>query len=232
MKIALFNYSGNVGKTTLARLLAASLPGVKVITLESVNDGVTGEQMRGDDDIDRVQAALIDHDDLILDVGASNAEAFFAGLVRYAGMSDDIDVFVVPVMPTQKAQIDTLRSVRDLVSLGVSPERIRVVFNGVGQRRTAEQEFPAIFAEQALERSFEIDPLLWMPDTPVFNHLRAAGGLSLFEAATDETDYRPLIREERDAVKLERLQARLYGSRAAKPLLERVQRLTGFMAGA
>lgn len=229
MKTAIFNLSGNVGKTTIARIIAAQFPDMKVITLESINEGVTGEQMRSDDDFERVQNALVEYDSLLIDVGASNAEAFLIGLEHYAGTTDDIDQYIVPTVPAHKAQVDTLRSVRALAELGIAPEQIKIVFNTVGIRKTAEQEFPGIFAEHAATGAFTIAPDLWLPDTQVFGYLQTAGGIALQHAATDETDYKPAIRSETDPVKLEKLRATLFATRTAKPIMPMVNGLIDYL---
>lgn len=229
-KAALFNFSGNVGKTTLARIMAAQWPSMKIITLESINEGVTGEQMRSDDDFDRVQNALVDHDQLLLDVGASHAEDFILGLEQYTGTAHDIDYYIVPTVPAQKAQVDTLRSVRALAELGIAPEQIKLVFNCVGIRKTAEQEFPAIFAEQAATGAFTIAPDLWLPDTEIFNHLRTAGGFTIQQAFADQTDYKSAIRAETDPVQIEKLRAALHATRAAKPLAPRIANILNYIS--
>ena len=77
MKIALINYSGNVGKTTMARdVFKRRLPGYEIVSVESVNnDGQESVIIRGDDG-ENLHIEIIYNDGLILDVGSSNLEAF------------------------------------------------------------------------------------------------------------------------------------------------------------
>lgn len=45
MKIALLNFSGNVGKTTIATsLLMPRLPNTPYLAIETINDGAAGEK--------------------------------------------------------------------------------------------------------------------------------------------------------------------------------------------
>ena len=80
-RIAVLNFSGNVGKTVVAsHLLKPRMPGAKVFSIESINtgadtDGIEVEKMRG-----KAFGALADElllaDSAIIDVGASNVEDF------------------------------------------------------------------------------------------------------------------------------------------------------------
>ncbi len=75
MKLAVINYSGNVGKTTVARhLLAPRVPDCQVVAVESINadDGqpvtIRGRQFA------QLQEFLQSVDNVVVDIGASNVE--------------------------------------------------------------------------------------------------------------------------------------------------------------
>jgi hypothetical protein len=83
MKLAVINFSGNVGKTTVARhLLAPRIPGCQVVSVESINadDGepltIRGRQFA------QLQEYLQTVTNVVVDVGASNVEDLLALMQR------------------------------------------------------------------------------------------------------------------------------------------------------
>ena len=83
MKVAVINFSGNVGKTTVARhLLAPRIEGAKVIAIESINadDGQT-QALRGRQ-FGELQEYLQTVDNVVVDIGASNVEDLLAQIGR------------------------------------------------------------------------------------------------------------------------------------------------------
>jgi hypothetical protein len=103
MKLAVINFSGNVGKSTVARhLLAPRIPGCEVVAVESINadDGqpitIRGRQFA------YLQEYLRTVADLVVDVGASNVEDLLALMRRYSGSHGDFDGFIVPIVPARK----------------------------------------------------------------------------------------------------------------------------------
>lgn len=232
MKVVIFNYSGNAGKTTLAKIISDEYPEMKVITLESVNQGVNGEKLRADDDFKRVQDELFDSDDLLLDVGASNAENFILNLKKYPAVIEDIDLFVVPIRPDIKLQDDALLSLRVLSEIGVQPDAIKVVFNDVGDRKVPEQEFATIFAEHDITGNFLMRKDAWIPSTGVFEHIKLSGEpLTLQYAATKEASekYKAAVKTEADPIKKEMLREALYACRSAAPVMAKVKEVLKFI---
>ena len=76
MKIAVINFSGNVGKTTVARhLLLPRIEGAELISVESLNAGEgEGQAMRGRQ-FGALQEYLQTIDDAVVDIGASNVRS-------------------------------------------------------------------------------------------------------------------------------------------------------------
>lgn len=132
MKIALINYSGNVGKTTMARdVFKRRLPGYEIVSVESVNnDGQESVIIRGDDG-ENLHIEIIYNDGLILDVGSSNLEAFFRSSAKVGEILNKIDLFVLPVTPERKQQQDTIKTIKDLLEAKVAPSKIHVICNQI-----------------------------------------------------------------------------------------------------
>jgi CO dehydrogenase nickel-insertion accessory protein CooC1 len=135
MKIAIINYSGNVGKTTIAaHLLAPRLKGYKILSIESINENASNisqaefEQVKSDK-FSKIMNEMLRNDDLILDVGASNVEDFMKGLVQFKSSFDYIDMFIIPITPKSKVQSESINTADYLLEIGVPVEKIKVIFN-------------------------------------------------------------------------------------------------------
>ena len=198
MKVAVLNFSGNVGKTTVAaHLLKPRMGDAPIYSIESLNvdasaDGLEVEKMRG-----KKFGALVDElmllDEAIVDVGASNVEDFLKLMQQYAGSHEEFDFFVVPVVKEKKVQADTVNTLRALKQIGVDKKRIRLVFNKVEVDETVEDEFAALFGLAESEKSFVIRAESAIYSNEVFERLKTAGK-SLGDITADETDYRARLR--------------------------------------
>ena len=134
MKIAVMNFSGNVGKTTIsAHLLKPRMPDARIYSVESINSGadasgVEVEKLRGKKFGSMIDAIML-LDEAIIDVGASNVEDFMKMMQQYDGSHEEIDIFIVPTVKEKKVQEDTVNTIRALRAIGVPSNKIRVVFN-------------------------------------------------------------------------------------------------------
>jgi len=197
MRIAVLNYSGSVGKTTVSsHLLAPRLLGADLIAVESTNEtaadlGLDIEQLRGEQ-FGLLFRKLLATDDAIVDVGASNAEDFLSYMVKYDASHEEIDQFVLPVIASGKAQRETIKTIQTLEAIGVGPDRIRVLFNRV--LVDAQDEFSAIFGYALVEKNFRVNPGAAIYENEVFD-LLSTRRTTIAEVLRDETDYRQLLRE-------------------------------------
>ena len=108
MKLAVINFSGNVGKSTIARhLLAPRIPRCEVIAVESINaDDAQGKTVRGRQ-FAELQEFLQTPANVVVDIGASNVEELLLLMRRYRGSHLDFDGYIVPTVPARKQQEDT-----------------------------------------------------------------------------------------------------------------------------
>jgi hypothetical protein len=202
MKIAVLNFSGNVGKTTVAgHLLKARIAGAPIYSIESINtgadaDGLDVEKMKG-----KKFGELIDElmplDSAIVDVGASNVEDFLKLMQQYAGSHEEFDFFVIPVIKEKKVQADTVNTVRALQKLGIDRKRIRLVFNKVDVDESVPDEFAALFGLAESEKSCVVKVQATIYANEVFERLKSVGK-SLGDVTSDDTDYRARLREAKD----------------------------------
>jgi hypothetical protein len=195
MKLAVINFSGNVGKTTVARhLLAPRIPGCQVVSVESINadDGqpvtIRGRQFA------QLQEFLQSVDDVVIDIGASNVEDLLKLMRRYRGSQEDFDGFVVPTVPARKQQQDTAATLAELARIGVPATRLRLVFNQVDEDSPIEQAFETLLAYCAASGVVQPRIAACMTYNEVYARVRGMGQ-SLLELAADATDYKAAIAE-------------------------------------
>jgi hypothetical protein len=198
MKVAVLNFSGNVGKSTLAaHMLAPRMGATRIFSVESLNVDAGGEGV----DVERVRgkrfAELLDEvmlaDTAIVDVGASNAEDFMRGMKMLGGSHEEFDAFVIPTVSSSKQIVDTLNTARALAELGVPGERIRILFNRVEEGDKVQDDFSEIFAVSIESRAFRAAPEAVVYANEVFGRLKSAG-LSLAQICADTTPWRQRMR--------------------------------------
>lgn len=202
MKVAILNFSGNVGKTTIAgHLLKPRLADAKIFSVESINSGADAnglevEKLKGKKFGDLVDEMML-LDSAIVDVGASNVEDFMKLMQQYDGSHEEFDFFVVPVVKAMKVQADTVNTIRSLQKIGVPKKKVRVIFNMVEGDDSVEDEFAPIFGLAASENSCVVKPESTIYLNEIYERLKSVGK-SLGEINLDETDYKTLLRQSSD----------------------------------
>lgn len=195
MKVALINFSGNVGKSTLAKhMLLPRMNHVPLIPVESINSDDNAEESVRGREYGALTEYLITLDGAVIDVGASNVEDVMKLMQQYDGSHEEFDYFVVPVVKEKKAQADTVNTIRSLQKIGVDKKRIRLLFNKVEVDDSVLEEFAALFGLAEVDKSFVIRPECVIYSNEVFERLKTVGK-SLGAITDDETDYRARLRE-------------------------------------
>jgi hypothetical protein len=198
MKIAVLNFSGNVGKTTVAaHLLKPRMADAPVYSIESVNvgadaNGIDAERMKGKQFGELMDAVMM-RDSAIVDVGASNVEDFLNRMAQYTGSHEEFDLFIVPVTKEQKVQADTINTITALAAMGIGQTRIRLVFNRVDTDDDVESEFASVIGMDEIRGFCIADTDCVIYANELFERMKMAGK-SLGDIVTDKTDYRELLR--------------------------------------
>lgn len=202
MKIAVINFSGNVGKTTVAgHLLKPRMGDAPIFSVESLNvdasaDGLEVEKLRGKK-FGELQDQLMKLDAAIVDVGASNVEDFLKLMQQYSGSHEEFDYFVIPAVKEKKQQADTVNTILALAKLGVPRGKIRMIFNKVEVDESTQEEFAALFGLAERDKNFTLNPGAVIYANEVFERLKAVGK-SLGEIVADPVDYRAKLRQTED----------------------------------
>lgn len=199
MKVAVINFSGNPGKTTLVDNLLAPRMRAQKFQVETINAGAStndpAERLKGKN-YGALQEDLMLIDSAIVDVGASNVEEFIKQMGQFAGSHEEFDYFLVPTVSEKKQQIDTVNTIETLAGLGVPAKKIRVVFNKVEleDANDVSHLFATVFGFYAETKRFTLRPEAVVFKNEVFERLHALQK-TVSEIVTDETDYRAMLRE-------------------------------------
>lgn len=215
MKIAVLNFSGNVGKSTLARhLLSPRMPNAGLVAVETINaDSASDNTIRGAD-FGKLQRDLQLEDEAIVDVGASNVEQFLGLMRQYHESHEDFDLYLVPTVPALKQQRDTTECIVELANLGVPAHKIFVVFNLVEPGLDVEATFEPIFNFVDATHLCMTDPHAVIYKNDVFALIRNSGD-SLSDVVNDTTDFKAAIKNATDSAEKMALAERLSVRRLA-----------------
>lgn len=197
MKVAVLNYTGTVGKTTIsAHLLSPRMNNAPIYAIESINETAEGngldvEKIKGTKFRDLFKKLMV-ADDAIIDVGASNVEGFLDGLVKFEDSHLEFDSFIVPVTSGSKEQKETIAMIQTLADLGIPADKIKLVFNRV-EADVAEEFGPLLnYVKKSKAAIANHDAAIF--ENELFDML-AVKKLALGELQNDETDYKAKARE-------------------------------------
>jgi hypothetical protein len=193
MKIAVINFSGNVGKSTIARhLLLPRIPGAELIAIESLNaDEGQSQALRGRQ-FGELQEYLQTVASVVVDIGASNVEELLGQMQRYRGSHEDFDDFVVPTVPTLKQQLDTIATLVELNRIGVPASRLKLVFNMKPDGVTVAQAFDTLLAFIKQQPMAQAKLNCCLGTNEIYGRIKGAK-TDLTTLANDPTDYKALI---------------------------------------
>lgn len=194
-RVAVMNFSGNAGKSTISRhLLAPRMGDAPVIPVETINSDESDtdvESISGKEFADLIETISV-MDAVVVDVGASNVEVFIGQMNQYRGSHEDFDLFVVPTVPKTKQIRDTISTIETLRNMGVPPEKIRVVFNMVEHDQDVRRSFHSLFAYHKEFGSFILDPEAVIHTSDIFAKV---GEQSIVDILNDKTDLKLALRE-------------------------------------
>ena len=199
MKIAILNNSGNVGKTTIAREVLGTNMNNVLVEVETHNSGNSGyekvfkEYVKIDaDEITTLHAKMIENEDIVVDIGASNILEFFNKMLEFTGLEESFDIFIVPTTGDIKQIKDTLKTVNILKNFGIDTNKIVVIANRVNPT-TFEKDFE-ILLNASKKLGFRFNKDLAIRETKLLKELELLNK-TLAEIVEDETDYRAKIVE-------------------------------------
>lgn len=197
--ICILNFSGNVGKSTLNNeLFRPRLPNYKFFAIESVNASGSPEEekQRADDFHKLYEEILLEHENAVLDVGASNAEMFIAKMSENVGSHNDFDLFIVPIPPNEKQVSDSVKTVEILRSLGVPASKITVIFNRIEDMLHVVSDveiFKDVLYYHEKTKNFYLNEDLAIYKSDAFARARM-NQTNIFELASSKEDFKALAK--------------------------------------
>lgn len=211
MKVCVLNFSGNVGKTTVAAHLLqprmdAPLFSVETLNQDAEGEGIDVERLQGDRFGD-LQRKLMKVDSAIVDVGSSNVETFLGLMGQYSGSHEEFDYFVVPTVKDRKQTADTVNTILALHKLGIGPDRIKVVFNKVNPAGDLIEDFNALYGLQA-KGLVQLSEGAAVQENEVFELIKDAD-VSLAAVIADPADFRQAVRDAKTPEEQDRAISRL-----------------------
>lgn len=203
MNIAVINFSGNVGKTTVCRhLLMPRLPGAEIINVESINADAAQEGAIKGSQFGQLQDYLQSRRNVVVDVGASNVETLLKLMVKFHGSHEEFDYFVVPTVPAMKQQEDTIGTLVALSKVGIPAQKIRVVFNQLDDGCEAievERSFGPVLGFLRQNPSIAtVDVRCAIETNEIFERAKLTPAKSISDWAHDETNFKAMIAQAAD----------------------------------
>lgn len=146
MKIAVISYSGNTGKTTLAKnMLVPLIPGAQRIQIEDINTGDGKADIELNAQKFKALAEMLniadDDEHYVIDIGASNSKRMIEEFIDLKRTRNDIDFWVIPCVPAAKQKADSINTVVELIRIGIQAEKIIVIPNNVSEVDNFEFDF-------------------------------------------------------------------------------------------
>ena len=218
MKVAVINFSGNVGKSTIARhLLLPRIETAELIVIESLNaDEGLGQALRGRQ-FGELQEYLQTVENVVVDIGASNVEDLLGLMRKYRGSHEDFDYFVVPTVAALKQQKDTIATLMELAALGIPASRVKLLFNMVDDGSELTQAFEPLLSFVDQQPVAQVDARCQLGANEIYGRLKGRGPeIELIQVARDSTDYKVLIGQTSDMAQKLALAQRLATQRLAR----------------
>jgi MinD-like ATPase involved in chromosome partitioning or flagellar assembly len=221
MKICVLNLSGNVGKSTLAiHLLAAFAPAARIISVESINASTTNDVAGLD--VEELSASrfreifreIMLSDEIIVDVGASNVAAFMTEMTRFKSAVGEFDLVLIPTVPADKQQRDTIATIDWLHKLGIDGKKVRVLFNQYATEalEPVELVYAQVVGYGATEGKGKAvyEPHAVVTRNEVYE-LAKSTGKTIRELARNETDWKMVRAEAKRAGDVDALERAMEG---------------------
>lgn len=194
LKIALINFSGNVGKSTFAKhLFQPRLQNAELVSIETINADEGADMTLNGQRFGTVQEVLLTSESVVVDIGASNIEAAMSAMRQYKGSHDDFDLFVIPVTKDTKQLRDTIGTINALQVMGVAAHKIHVVPNMVEPGERVEETFSSLFDYHAVKGGFTLRPEAAIQFNEVYQKAREIG-VTVSELVADQTDWKAMLR--------------------------------------
>lgn len=154
--ILIANNSGNVGKTTLANhLFLPRLNNPTIIHVESNNHTEGKGEKLTSLEFSKIFDRIFDATgDVIIDVGSSNIEGFLKIIsTDFEEAISFFDYVIIPVVPSEKEQIDAVTTATQFELMGVPEKNIKFIFNKFDSDFEIEEQYSTFLNSKKIKIS-------------------------------------------------------------------------------
>ncbi|MBK3143107.1 StdB protein, partial [Klebsiella pneumoniae] len=154
----------------------------------------------------------------IIDIGASNVEAFLMAMSRFDSGANEFDKYVIPVTPDNKAIDESMKTAHTLSKAGVSSDKIIFVPNRISPDSEVEDVLAPVFEFVKRTKVGKISKKSVIYNSEVFEYL-AYHRIS-FEALTaeDPEEFKARAKQTTDADERKKLARRYTYMKQAIPV--------------
>lgn len=170
--------TGNAGKTTTSvyllypRLEDPAFFSVEINNLSAKDWGVKGTYtFEGKEFPEMLREAMLSPGSVIADIGASTNAEFTITAAEYEGSLTHFDLFVIPVVDEDKNIAEAMRAVVQLHSLGIDPNRIRLLPNRIKRGKVREGALHSLFDFVTDSKQAWINEGCYIPESALFRYL-------------------------------------------------------------
>jgi hypothetical protein len=141
---------------------------------------------------------LLETNDLIVDVGASQYADMMKEFARLRGAINDFDVVIVPTTPDGRVQEETLTTIEALRKVGLHMDKLRILFNRttIDDDEDLPVQYEDLIAHLLSDPSIPYHKDLVLYENPIHGDLRDAN-LSFQQMERDHTDYSRAVAQAR-----------------------------------
>ena len=193
VKVAVMNFSGNVGKTTICNaLLIPRIEDAEVFRIETINsDGSSEAEKISAHEYGSLLRSIEMADSCVIDVGSSNIEVFISKMFAFKNSHEEIDYIIIPVTPDSKQIDDTISVYEFLIEKGVDSSKIKVILNRVERNIYSPNKELDYFKNSILAQFFDIDSLPVVYESEYYSALNLDSRTHL-EIINDDRDFKEL----------------------------------------
>lgn len=222
-KIAILSFNGSTGKTLIATHLFLPRMGdettffaVETINLSAQDLGVKKVETLAGRNFGELVEMLVLEDNAIVDIGASNIEAFFSEMSRFDGAIEEFDKYVVPATPEPKSWKEAIKTISALVEMGVPAEKIVFLPNRI-ENADPKEEMSDVLGYIKKSGQAQVFDGAFIHESEVFDYL-AHKRMSFAELIRDDVDYKQLAREAESKQKAQEYARMFRWTRQAIPI--------------